>query len=411
MWKKLKRKWLELFDVYCREFRLVFHDGGIVLFFTFLPLVYPIIYSLIYNPELVRDVRLVVVDHDRTTSSRDLVRRLDATQEVWVIGYAADLNEARHALDSHEAYGILEIPDGFDRKIGRLEQAEAVLYSDMSLLLRYRGFLVATTNVMADMGGRITTERLASVAPMAETIATGDPMPVHNIAMGDTTSGFDSFIMPGVVILILHQCLILASGMAGGAKRERAWLTGYDALNAEPSTSMTMAGQILCYFTIIFVPAAFLYHYVPLIFRFPMEGNIFTSMIFLLPMVLACLGIGFMLQGVVRQRESVFLIWVVTSVFFLFLSGLTWPRYAMPGFWKALSATVPGTWGVEGFIRICSNGATIAQTGTAYRNLWILAAVYLAGGYCVQRWVLRPDLRSRLKYRKLSENPLTGPGA
>ena len=135
----------QLFHVYRHEFYLTFHDGGILLFFLFLPLAYPILYSLIYNPELVRDVKMVVVDHDMTATSRELVRRIDACQEAYVIGYAADLNEGRRAMDSHECYAILEIPEGFERRIGRLETGNAVMYCEMSLLLRYRGFLVAAT--------------------------------------------------------------------------------------------------------------------------------------------------------------------------------------------------------------------------------------------------------------------------
>ena len=56
----------QLFGVYCREFKLVIHDPGILIFFIFLPIVYPVIYSLIYNPEVVRDVKMVVVDNDRS---------------------------------------------------------------------------------------------------------------------------------------------------------------------------------------------------------------------------------------------------------------------------------------------------------------------------------------------------------
>ena len=102
IWNKIKLHIRELFLVYCREFKLSIHDGGIMLFFIFIPFLYPVIYSLIYNPELVRDVRLVVVDHDRTSESRSLVRELDACQEARVIGYAADLDEGRRAMDEHE---------------------------------------------------------------------------------------------------------------------------------------------------------------------------------------------------------------------------------------------------------------------------------------------------------------------
>lgn len=219
--------------VYCREFKLVMHDPGIILFFLFLPIAYPVIYSLIYNPELVRDIRMVVVDHDRSSLSRELVRNLDATQEAWVIGYAADLPEARRAMDSHKSYAILEIPEGFGRAIGRGEQGEAALFCESSLLLRYRSFLVASTNVAQEMGSKILTEKIDNIAPLATTVVSGDLMPIENHSMGNIEGGFDSFIMPGVLILILHQSIILAAGMAGGAKRERPSLTGYNGVNEE----------------------------------------------------------------------------------------------------------------------------------------------------------------------------------
>lgn len=390
MQKKKKSFIIQLFDVYCREFKLVIHDAGIVIFFLFLPLAYPVIYSLIYNPEQVRDVKMVVVDHDRSAKSRELVRNLDATQEAWVIGYAADLPEARRAMDSHKCYAILEIPEDFGKKIGRGEQANAVMYCESSLLLRYRGFLVASTNVSAEMGAEILEEKVNEIAPLVETIAGGDIMPIKNISMGNIESGFDSFIMPGVLILILHQCIILAAGMAGGAKREKPSLIGYDSYNEQPSVLMTMIGQMLCYITILALPIIYLVHYVPLMFAFPMEGDLFQIVMFLVPMVLACLGLGFMFQGIVWERESVFVLWVVTSVVFLFLSGLTWPRYAMAPFWKFLSGCIPATWGVEGFIRMNTNGASLAQVSSDYIHLWILAAIYLVGAYCVQRWVVRP---------------------
>ena len=44
MWKYIKSHLYDLVGEYFREFRFVFHDGGIVLFFLFLPLAYPVIY-------------------------------------------------------------------------------------------------------------------------------------------------------------------------------------------------------------------------------------------------------------------------------------------------------------------------------------------------------------------------------
>lgn len=392
--KKIKNVILNLFRAYVNEFRLVIHDQGIMLFFLFLPLAYPIIYSLIYNPELVKDVDMVVIDSDRTPLSRKLTRMIDACDEAHVIGYAADLPEARKAMNSHQAYAILEIPEGFSKKIGRGETGNAVLYSDMSLLLRYRGFLVATTNVMAEIGGELMTSTLNEKAPMAETLMTQDLLPIHNVSMGDIRNGFDSFIMPGVLILILQQCIVLACGMAGGAKREHPELLGFNPNDRNaPATLTVMIGQTACFVTIIALPMVFLIHYVPLIFRFPMQGDLLQEIAYLTPMVLASCGVGFAFQAVVKEREEVFVSWVFTSLIFLFLSGLIWPRYDMPEFWRCLSAVCPATWGVEGFIKMNANGTSLAQLADNYRNLWLLTAGWWIVGWMAQKWVIRRQLR------------------
>lgn len=392
--KKVRALFEGMFRVYCKEFSLISRDMGIVLFFTFLPLAYPVIYSLIYNPELAKEVPMVVVDCDRTPQSRKLVRMLDACDQVWVRGYAANLPEAKRALDEKKAFSILEIPEGFERKIGRGEVAPAVLYADMTLLLRYRGTLVATTNVMQEIGGEILTEKVNQVAPLAETITAGqDLLPIHNVNMGNIRGGFDSFIMPVVLVLILHQCIILAMGMAGGAKRENPSYVGYNPDNYTHSILGTMIAQMLCYMTVLVLPILFTMHYVPLMFRFPMAGLLWQEVAFLLPMFLACFGVGFVFQAFVTERESVFVSWVVTSVFLLLLSGAIWPLYDMPAVWRWISAICPSTWGVEGFIKMESNGARLWQVSGPYINLWILAVVWWIAGWCCQKWIVRPSLR------------------
>ena len=388
----------QYYHAFLREFRLVTGDMGILIFLFLLPIAYPIVYSLIYNPELVRDVQLVVVDNDRSPLSRELVRRLDATQGTWVIGYAANLQEAKHAVHQHDAYGILEIPAGFGNRPGENKQAQAVLYCEMSLMLRYKSLLVSATDVMQDLGATITTERIDQIAPLAETIATGDLMPVENIQMGNIEGGFDSFIMPGILILILQQALLLGIGMSGGALREHPLKASFNPLGKErPSVLAGMLGQTTVFIILMIVPAIYVMHYVPLMFKFPMAGNVLEEFIFILPMILSTVGLGFILQGIVRERESIFVIWVVTSVVFLFLSGLTWPRYAFPGIWRFFSDCVPATWGVEGFIRMNTNGASLAQVHHAYVNLWIQAGVYFVLGYIVQRFVQRPAVIAAAK--------------
>lgn len=390
---KIKDFFTGIFKVYCREFKLILKDNGLILFLSFLPLAYPIVYSLIYNPELVKEVPMVVIDSDRTPLTGELVRQLGACDQVRIIGYAADLPEARRAMDNHDCFSILEIPEGFSKKIGRGETGAGALYCDMSLLLRYRGFLVATTNIMQEMGGEILNIDIDDTIPLATTISTGDLMPINNISMGNISNGFDSFIMPGVLILILQQCIILAFGMAGGARHERPGIPGYNPRNHSDSVVASMLGKVLCYFSLLALPIIFLIHYVPLIFSFPMAGNFLDITAFMIPMVLSSMAVGFVIQAFVTERETIFVIWVITSLVFLLLSGLIWPLYDLPPVWKFLSSLCPATWGVEGYVKMSSNGAALWQVSHEYHMLWWLTLGWGVLAYIVQRWIVLPAAR------------------
>lgn len=118
-----------------------------MLFFLFLPTVYPIIYTLIYNPEVVRETPVAVVDNSRTSASRELARSIDALPSAHVVGYASSLSEAKERFASHDCYAVVEIPRDYDRNIGRAEQAVVNLYCDASLLLRYRALLLDMTQL------------------------------------------------------------------------------------------------------------------------------------------------------------------------------------------------------------------------------------------------------------------------
>ena len=114
--------------------------------------------------------------------------------------------------------------------------------------------LVAATNVAQQMSAEITSMRLA--ADGSETIILGDMQDVFEIksvAMGNTTEGFDSFVMPGVLILIFQQCIILVIGMRGGAKNEMYLNKKHDKKRGGKHVAERLIGQIVCY-VILFVP-------------------------------------------------------------------------------------------------------------------------------------------------------------
>lgn len=381
------REWfLEMCRVTRRQYRLIFTDMGVMLFFFVLPLAYPVLYALIYNPEVTRDMPVAVVDNCRTEKSREFIRHADAAPTMKIVGYASDIAEARRWMDEHRVYGVFLIPEDYSRRLGRGEQGVIDFYADMALLLRYRNFLESLTSLQMATCTQLRNEGMGLIGFSNST----QNVEARSYFLGDTQQGFASFIMPAIVVLILQQSMLLGIGMLYGNSRDRRRRNrGYDPMELDVSPSAMIIGQALCYLS-LYIPATYyILHFIPEIFAFPHIGNVWQYMSFIFPMLLATAFLGISLQGLMTERESPFIVVVFTSVVFLFLSGITWPRYAMNDFFLALGDIVPATWGVEGFVRMNSNGADLSQQTTAYHWLWGLSAFFFVTAYFVTR-VCRP---------------------
>lgn len=384
------KEWMfETARIFRHEMSLVFTDIGVVLFFFFLPTAYPIIYSLIYNPEVTRDMPVAVVDNSRTALSREFVRHADATEGMKICGYAANLQEAKRWMAEKKCFAVIEIPAEYTEKLGRAEQPQIQFYSDMTLLLRYRTFTSSIADLQIATGAQLRQMTLDDLGMPS----TGESSTISSVGfpLGDTQQGFASFIIPGIVVLILQQSMILGIVLLGGTRAEqRRRLRGpLPVTGDEASPSAQIFGRALCY-TIVYIPLAiYILHYVLHFFNYPQEGSIIDSILFILPMLLASAMLGQTLNIMATERESAFILIVFTSVAFLFLSGLTWPRYAMTPFLSFLGDLVPATWGLEGFVRINSNGATLGLEQRPWFWLWGLTLVYTATAYLVARWQTR----------------------
>ena len=390
---------IQVLKVCGRELLLVFRDEGVVIFFLLLNAVYPVLYALIYNPEVVRDERVVVVDDNRTAMSRDFTRRLDATQEVAIAGYAANMQEAQDAMHRKECYGILYFPRDFGQSVTRGEQGHVSLYCDVSVMMRYKAMFTALSNVSQGMGNERMAAVVEPVLSVSGPIVDNRQVPVGNPAMG-IASAVLLFILP----LVLQQSMILGIAMLhGGSIERRRRNGGRDPMAVEACPSATIFGKMMCHQIIYVLPVIYVLHYVPLMFGFPQYGDLLHIICLTVPFVIAVSFMGQTLSAVVNERESVFLLLVFSSVVFFFLTGVSWPRYLMSRLWRVVGDCVPGTWMVNGYVLMQSNGSTLYQVQHPYWMLWIQVPVMYILAYMVERYINRRRYRSWIAASE--ENP------
>ena len=391
----IRNGFLDLFYVWKDELKRVFKDEGVLIFFFLVPFAYPLLYSFIYNQETTREAKMVVVDQSETRLSREFIRRMNGTADVQVVQVVRSMEEGKRMVDEKEAYGLLLIPSEFSKDLHGGKQATVSLYCDMSALLFYKAFLATATDVSLEMGAEWTARNHPQPTGQMQAIAV-EPIPSEHITLFNSQNGFASFLVPAILILVIQQTLLLGISMAGGTAREKNRFHSLVPMVCHfHGTLRVVLGKSFAYLLLYLVVCLWVFAIVPQIFSFPQVGSPLAVLLFLLPFLLASIFLAMTLSGFMTQRETPMLVIVFTSVLLLFISGISWPKEAIPSFWKAVGYLFPSTPGIQGYVRINTCGATLNEVAPEYRLLWVQTGFYFITTCMIYRkQLIRNKLRN-----------------
>lgn len=372
------------------EYRIILKDSGLAVVFLGATLIYPILYSSIYRNETIHEMPIAVIDESRSTRSRELVRRLDATPDLKVAYQLNNLEEAKEPFYKQKIHGVVYIPKEYSQKIHRNEQATVSIYCDMSSFLYYRTMMLGANLGILEAGKDIKIERM-NAAGITGRSAEISAAPFHyekNILFNETM-GFASFLLPAVLVLIIHQTLFFGITMLTGSLREEKLATIEPQLRQKGKFFPAIFGKTLCYFTIYIVVCSYILLAVPRIFQLPHLGNPLDIIRFFTPFLLSVIFFSMLISVFIRNRETAMIIFPFFSVILLFLSGISWPQSNMPWLWKTFGMIFPSTFGIQGYIKINSMGAALDQVQFEYIALWIQTAVYFLATLFAYKLVTR----------------------
>ena len=362
--------------IWANEMKMTVKDEAVLIFFLLASTIYPFLYSWIYNNEVVREVPVAVVDYSHSAESRKFIRLCNASPDVKVAYHCTSLAEAKDLVGRQKAKGVLYFPSDFDTNICRGEQAHVSVFCDMSLMLTYKAIYQTAQAVSSQMGSEIQLASSTGFTDRDDEV-TVRPLEFDEVSIFNPTGGYGSFLLPAVLILVIQQTLLLGIGLAAGTNRENNRYGELIPIDQHyRGLFRIVMGKALCYFMIYALVAAYLTMILPSLFHFPLLGSLRSLIGLMVPYILACIFFGITLSCLVRYRENVMLLVVVTSLPFLFLSGISWPSEGIPSFWKGISWLLPSTFGVKGYIAVNSMGATLQDISHEYFVLWAQSLIY-----------------------------------
>ncbi len=363
----------------------VLRDRGLLLLFVFAIPVYSLFYPLPYDTQAVRNIPLVVVDLDASPMSRDIVSRLSAVAAVRNLGNASSVNEASDALAAGAIAGIVVVPENFSRDAIRGTATAVTVFGTGAYPVQDKAVLGSVGLVVQSVATENAGVRLARQGAPAGALlqsARAGPafvdQPLYNL-----TRGYGGYVVVAVGILIVQQLMLMAIAALVGTWLEQRAGTLFGAQAATLQTLLgTVAGFALFAFLgfLYFIGFAFWYQ------DYPRGGNLLGAIAFAALTAATVASLGIALGAWFADRERALQVLLATSVPFVFMCGIVFPREAMPPAVNILAMFIPSTPGIFGFVKLNQMGAHWSEIRPELINMSALLLLYgVVAWWAVQR--------------------------
>jgi len=351
-----------LWALFVASGKMFIRNRAAVFFSLFLPLIIMLIFGVL-NFEGATEIQLGIVDEAENDASASFIEELGAYDYLVISEGTRDAELA--ALEEGDRDFVLVIPGGWTAPAPGVDTG-LVAYAgsgDPAQAQVAQGLLQqAVAQALYAPGGGAT----AGLTP---------PVTFESVESRDL--GYIDFLVPGIVGMTIMQLGIF--GVAFGfvqLKRTGA----LRRLFATPtSPSYFLSAQVLSRLIIGLVQVAILFA-VGIWFGLQMFGDYMTLLVVVVIGSAIFLALGFGIAGWAKNEDQAAPVANLVSLPMMFLSGVFFPRDAMPDFLAAITAFLPLTYVIEALRAIVNEGATMMQLGPELLGMavWVVISFLIA---------------------------------
>lgn len=243
-------------------------------------------------------IPVAVVDLDNSSTSRALVRQLDAFAKTDIKFKSLSFKEARIAMERAEVYGIFTIPEDFAKDAVSANRPKIVFYTNNAFLisgsLLFQDMkmisVLASASVGLKMGeakGYTQGELMPVLQPISiEAHVIGNPMLNYSVYLNNV-------LTPGILFLILAMFTISALGseVKSGTGRQLLDLSGGSIVKA-------VFGKLLPYTALFLILSLFFMSVLYGYNHFPLHSGFWPMCAAYLCLILSAQGFGLILLAV-----------------------------------------------------------------------------------------------------------------
>lgn len=309
----------------------------------------------------------VIADLDKTSVSREHVRRLLADGTLLKAGVAQTPEEAEAGLQSGETSAAIVIPQGFSRDLARGEPTSVQVVIDGSDPNRSTIAAATVARYFAQAGSELSRDALAARGLSAPAPAATLTQRIWFNPALDTPP----FMIPGVMAMLLIVVTTIVTAM--GLAREREMGTLEQVLVTPIRPSILLLGKMLPFVVMGCFDVLFAITIGAWLFDLPVRGSLAVIAVSSLCYLTSTLGVGLLISTLSRTQQQSFLAGFLFAMPAMLLSGAMTPIRSMPDWLQVLTYANP----LRYFVEVLRSNML---TGAGFDLLWPRIAILAAFG-------------------------------
>jgi ABC-2 type transport system permease protein len=315
-----------------KEIRQISRDRLTLMILLFVPGFFLLLYGYALNFDI-RDIRLAVMDQDRSTESRELIAAFTQSGYFDLVAYVDRDEDISRLIDRNQVRAALVIPARFgrDAATGRPTSVQVIVDGDNAN--------TATTV----MGYALTL--VSSVSSRYELQAhagstTGPALMLEPRVWYNPELRSALFLVPGLIAYIAMLTAVVSTALSIVREKEVGTM---EQVRMSPVGPLAyVVGKTIPYFFISLISSMSIVFLAMLLFGLPMRGSWAMLLLAVSLFLIGALAFGLLISTVAETQQVAFQVALLTSYLpTLMLSGFIFPISSMPTFLQVVTHIVP----------------------------------------------------------------------
>ncbi|HSR40362.1 MAG TPA: ABC transporter permease, partial [Phnomibacter sp.] len=305
-----------------KEFKQIFRDKAILRMMFIMPVIQLVVLPLAANYE-VKNVLLAVVDHDRSTYSRQLVDKVTASGYFKLAGYSNNYEAAMRLIEKDKADIILEFPAGFEKQL--IRENEAPLHMAVNAVNGTKANIGAgyLSTIIRQYNNEIR-QRWLQLPKLP------DQPQIQTTFSNWYNTGMDykQFMVPGILVILLTMVGAFLTALNIVKEKETGTI---EQINVTPvKKQFFILGKLIPFWIMGQISLTLGLTIARLVYGIVPEGPLPLIYLFSSVYLLAVLGLGLLISTYAHTQQQAMLIAFFCMMIFILLGGLYTSIDSMP---------------------------------------------------------------------------------